>query len=330
MSDRDQRAPRSRDLGEDRPIPRRDFLQGALIGAATALCGPLLRVHAGESGADTLAAQDQAGYYPPAADRHARQPPGLLRGGARAARRRLAIARRGDPTAASYDLVVVGGGISGLAAAHFFRARHGRGARILILDNHDDFGGHAKRNEFHVGGGLQLHQRRHAGDRQPAPLQRRRRRPAEDAGHRSGALDRQDATTAVSIARLGLRHAASSSTGRPSAPTSWSSGRGTRRSSGAAGRRRRCRASARARHRAHRGGDGRLPAGADLRREERAAVADELPRDYLLDLRQGRSAASSPSYQTRHARRMGRRHRCRLGARLLGATVCPGFQRLEA
>ena len=26
------------------------------------------------------------------------------------------------------------------------------GARILILDNHDDFGGHAKRNEFHQGG----------------------------------------------------------------------------------------------------------------------------------------------------------------------------------
>ena len=51
----------------------------------------------------------------------------------------------------SYDLVVVGGGISGLAAAHFFRKRAGAAARILILDNHDDFGGHAKRNEFRVG-----------------------------------------------------------------------------------------------------------------------------------------------------------------------------------
>jgi spermidine dehydrogenase len=55
-----------------------------------------------------------------------------------------------------YDLVVVGGGISGLAAAHFFRERVGISARILILDNHDDFGGHAKRNEFHLGGKLQL------------------------------------------------------------------------------------------------------------------------------------------------------------------------------
>lgn len=48
-----------------------------------------------------------------------------------------------------YDLVVVGAGISGLSAAHFYRKRHPQ-ARILILDNHDDFGGHAKRNEFTI------------------------------------------------------------------------------------------------------------------------------------------------------------------------------------
>ncbi|MGI9203790.1 MAG: NAD(P)-binding protein [Woeseiaceae bacterium] len=51
-----------------------------------------------------------------------------------------------------YDLVVVGGGLSGLAAAFMYRQRVGRDARILILDNHDDFGGHAKRNEFNVDG----------------------------------------------------------------------------------------------------------------------------------------------------------------------------------
>jgi spermidine dehydrogenase len=55
-----------------------------------------------------------------------------------------------------YDLVIVGGGISGLAAAHFYRERMGAGAKILILENHDDFGGHARRNEFHLGGKLQL------------------------------------------------------------------------------------------------------------------------------------------------------------------------------
>ena len=47
--------------------------------------------------------------------------------------------------------MVVGGGISGLAAAYFYRKSAGNNARILILDNHDDFGGHAKRNEFRAG-----------------------------------------------------------------------------------------------------------------------------------------------------------------------------------
>ncbi len=51
-----------------------------------------------------------------------------------------------------YDLVVVGGGLSGLAAAWFYRRRAGPQTRILILDNHDDFGGHAKRNEFTLDG----------------------------------------------------------------------------------------------------------------------------------------------------------------------------------
>jgi len=55
-----------------------------------------------------------------------------------------------------YDLVVVGAGMSGLAAAHYYRKKAGPGARILIVDNHDDFGGHAKRNEFHHEGRMVL------------------------------------------------------------------------------------------------------------------------------------------------------------------------------
>jgi spermidine dehydrogenase len=56
----------------------------------------------------------------------------------------------------SYDLVIVGGGLSGLASAYLYRKQTGPDKKILILDNHDDFGGHAKRNEFHVDGRMLL------------------------------------------------------------------------------------------------------------------------------------------------------------------------------
>lgn len=55
-----------------------------------------------------------------------------------------------------YDLVVVGGGISGLSAAWFFRRKYGKDTKILVLDNHDDFGGHAKRNEFTFNGNTRI------------------------------------------------------------------------------------------------------------------------------------------------------------------------------
>jgi spermidine dehydrogenase len=60
----------------------------------------------------------------------------------------------GLPVEEEYDCIVVGAGISGLAAAHHYRERFGTDARILVLDNHDEFGGHARRNEFRVGGRL--------------------------------------------------------------------------------------------------------------------------------------------------------------------------------
>jgi spermidine dehydrogenase len=132
-------------LGEDRQIPRRDFLQGALVAAATTLTGPLLKAYAGENA---------GGYYPPALTGMRGSHPGSFEE-AHALRDGRKPGTATD-TGEAYDLIVVGGGISGLSAAHFFRKRTGPTARILILDNHDDFGGHAKRNEFQLGGRLQL------------------------------------------------------------------------------------------------------------------------------------------------------------------------------
>ena len=56
----------------------------------------------------------------------------------------------------NYDLVVVGAGISGLAAAYFYQQKHGADKKVLILDNHDDFGGHAKRNEHTIDGNTRI------------------------------------------------------------------------------------------------------------------------------------------------------------------------------
>jgi spermidine dehydrogenase len=127
-------------------ITRRDFMNGVamtIIGA-----GSLKRA----SAAPSATAPGTAGIYPP----------GLtgLRGshvGSFEAAHRLrdgaSFDLLGAPVTQHYDLVVVGAGISGLASAYFYRQRKPN-ARILILDTNDDFGGHAKRNEFNVDGKL--------------------------------------------------------------------------------------------------------------------------------------------------------------------------------
>jgi spermidine dehydrogenase len=119
-------------------ITRRDFLNGTALAIAAGL------TPAAQLGA-------AAAHYPPALTGMRGQHPGSFEVA-------HAFAREGqrfgvDEAAAEedYDLVVVGGGISGLSAAWFYRRAVGAQARILILDNHDDFGGHAKRNEFVAG-----------------------------------------------------------------------------------------------------------------------------------------------------------------------------------
>ncbi len=127
-------------------MKRRDFLNGA----ATTAFGLATKLP------PVAAPQDTPGYYPPALTGLRGSHPGSfevahsLRDGSfwRTAPPPL-------PGEDSYDLVVAGAGISGLAAAYFYRQAH-PAARILILDNHDDVGGHAKRNEFALRGRNEL------------------------------------------------------------------------------------------------------------------------------------------------------------------------------
>jgi spermidine dehydrogenase len=133
----------SRDLGMHRRIPRRDFLNGVAIGVAGAsLARPTARLEAGSQ----VPASESA--YPP-------QRLGM-RGQHASSIQSFDALRRGTyatypgidvDTREGYDLVIVGGGLSGLSAAYFWHQALPN-QRVLVLDNHDDFGGHAKRNEF--------------------------------------------------------------------------------------------------------------------------------------------------------------------------------------
>ena len=121
-------------------ISRRDFINGSAVAVSAMAVAPYVKP-----------AASAADYYPPALTG--------LRGshpGANTHAHNLAWQRVAPPTAREthekYDLVVVGAGLSGLAAAYFYQQRFGRERKILILDNHDDFGGHAKRNEHTIDG----------------------------------------------------------------------------------------------------------------------------------------------------------------------------------
>lgn len=131
-----------------RRITRRDFLNGTQVAIGASLLSPWTAAFGRDP--PSFALSDD--YYPPALTG--------LRGSHSGSWETMHALVAGAQWRArdyeqSYDLVVVGAGISGLSAAFFYRQRH-PDARILIVDNHDDFGGHAKRNEFDVNGRTQI------------------------------------------------------------------------------------------------------------------------------------------------------------------------------
>src|ERR1700761_7374544 len=138
-----------RALGMNRSISRRDFLNGVALAVTASLPFPSVA-----ASTEPLAAQDSPAYYPPLLTGLRGSHPGSFETA-------HALRDQGNwPSSAAspetYDLIIVGAGISGLAAAHFYRAKTSPRSRILLLDNHDDFGGHAKRNEFNLSGQMHL------------------------------------------------------------------------------------------------------------------------------------------------------------------------------
>jgi spermidine dehydrogenase len=144
-----------RELGMHQQITRRDFLNGVSIAVGTSmLAGNPLWAEAFGIPQSPFVPEKDPMYYPPAKT-------GMR--GSHDGSWEVAHALRDGKNwpdsvadAEAYDLIIVGAGISGLAAAYFYRKAAGANARILLLDNHDDFGGHAKRNEFQAGNRLLL------------------------------------------------------------------------------------------------------------------------------------------------------------------------------
>ena len=144
-----------RELGMYRDITRRDFLNGVGVTLTSSLL-PTSQVNAFASGLQRAEneAQQTEEYYPPTRTGMR----GNHAGSFETAHSPVNGQHWDNPadTGGHYDLIVVGAGISGLSSAYFFYNDAGHSVKILLLDNHDDFGGHAKRNEFHYNGRMLL------------------------------------------------------------------------------------------------------------------------------------------------------------------------------
>ena len=160
---------KDRELGLDREITRRDFVQLAgtgIAGSALIGCGSGAEggaaASAGSAGAAAVPGtasepwSDALGpdWYGPGgigdyASSHGNTPE-VVRAAHWVRDGRLPAGGVTD-TGERFDVVIVGGGLAGLSAAHHFK-RHRPAGRCLVLDNHPVFGGEAKRNDIVVDG----------------------------------------------------------------------------------------------------------------------------------------------------------------------------------
>ncbi|MFZ5998644.1 MAG: NAD(P)-binding protein [Nitrospirota bacterium] len=135
-------------LGMDMSITRRDFLNALLLGAGAALLdlpAPLQLLAQGHQ-------WDGYGGTGDYADAHGNTEAVVSAGhGVRDGRYENLSGKVFD-TGEVFDLVAIGGGLSGLGAAFYFKKTAGSKRRCLVLENHPVFGGVAKRNEFVVNG----------------------------------------------------------------------------------------------------------------------------------------------------------------------------------
>ena len=145
-----------KELGLNKSITRRDFVYGSSLMLAGTLVGGNESLQASVNNLSDYSFDVSANWYGPGgigdyAKSHGNTPELIktahqIRSGKFSNQEKMAI-----DTNEEFDLVVVGGGFSGLSAAYHFNRLNPSG-RVLVLDNHPIFGGEAKRNDFIVNG----------------------------------------------------------------------------------------------------------------------------------------------------------------------------------
>ena len=135
-------------------ISRRDFVNGTLVGVGAALLGAPLPGYAARQAPPGIFNDPWTGYggvgdYAVSNGNVAavREAAHLIRDGLT-----QAMMPEVEDTGEEYDMVIIGGGFSGIGAAYQFHKKHGTTKKCLIIENHPVFGGEAKQNEFEVDG----------------------------------------------------------------------------------------------------------------------------------------------------------------------------------
>ena len=145
-----------KELGLDATITRRDFVYGSSLVVSGALAGCGKNVDQGAASQSDYSFNVGNDWYGPGgigdyATSHGNTPDLIKTAHEIRSGRFNSVNQRAIDSGEEYDLVVVGGGFSGLSAAYHFNRLNPDG-RVLILDNHPIFGGEAKRNDFDVNG----------------------------------------------------------------------------------------------------------------------------------------------------------------------------------
>ena len=145
---------KNKDLQLSNNISRRDFVNGSLVGLGVALLSPSLPVIAAEKKPVGLFKDPWTGFGGVGDYANSNGNVASVRKAAHLIRDGLTskLLDEAENTGEEYDMIIIGGGFSGIGAAYQFHKKYGNTKKCLIIENHPVFGGEAKQNEFEVDG----------------------------------------------------------------------------------------------------------------------------------------------------------------------------------